>query len=343
MKKNKRIEVSRGILILMILFFHYTYRFSEIYNINTINFFSLDSWGTVGVGCFFIITGFFIVPSVIEKFKLKNYILKKLLRIYPAYLFCMTLTFISVKIWGLEGRETNFIDYLLNVVMLNGFINVNYVDGAHWYLTYLIIFYIIIGIFVKYIKNSKKYLVVWLIIKDAIKVITFFFHNLNPIYMIIGGNYVEFIIIGISLKEILKDYNVKHNLKKSIKDKYIYYCLIAISLLQISVLFNFDILIGIILFIGIFIFWGVKQNDKKEISNFNILYFIGCISYIIYLIHQNVGYQILLNIFNRYGSISVLAIIFVSIFMICISITVEYCFERPIQKLIKNKIRIDRY
>lgn len=336
MEKNKRIEVLRGILVLMIVFFHYTYRFSEIYNIETIDFFSLKYWGTIGVGCFFIITGYFLLPKTFESYSCKKFIFKKISRLYPAYILCMTLTFISVQIWGLEGRETNFFDYLLNVIMLNGFINTKYVDGAHWYLTYLLIFYIILGIVLKYTKNSKVYLTVWLIVKDIMKVLTIIFHDLSPLYMLIGGNYVEYIIIGIALKEFLKKYSdEKESFNKLIKKQFIYIILIVVSILQIGVLENIPVMIGIILFICLFVYWGILKKDDKQISKHNFLYFIGGISYIIYLIHQNIGYQMLLGIFNATGDISLIYIVIVAIIIISISFILECFFEKPIQNFLK--------
>lgn len=37
-------------------------------------------------------------------------------------------------------------DWILNIFFINGFIGTRYVDGAHWYLTILISFIVIISI-----------------------------------------------------------------------------------------------------------------------------------------------------------------------------------------------------
>ena len=129
--KNKGINSLKGILMLMIMFYHYTYRFQELYGISTIYFPTLDTWGTFGVICFFIISGYFIFPKN-PNISAKNLLKKRLARLIPAYLLCVTVTFVCINLVGLTNRAVGFADYIFNLLMLNGFIGVPYVDGAHW-------------------------------------------------------------------------------------------------------------------------------------------------------------------------------------------------------------------
>lgn len=77
MKKNLDIQFYRAILIVGVMFYHFTYRFYEIYSIKIIYFFSLDKWGIILDDCFFIIAGLFIIENKIDDFDLKSYIKKK--------------------------------------------------------------------------------------------------------------------------------------------------------------------------------------------------------------------------------------------------------------------------
>lgn len=340
MKKNKQIEALRGILILIIIFFHYTYRFSELFSIETINFFSLDKWGIIGVSCFFIITGYFIVPKKSEEYDMKNFIIKKILRIYPSYVLCMTIIFISVKLFGLEGRETNFIDYLLNLTMINGIINTKYVDGAHWYLTYLVIFYIVVGIILKLTKKSEVYLPIWLVVKDIIKIMTKFVPYTSIIYKLIGGNYVEFIIIGMALSNIIKVKDVNnYNIRDLLKSKSVqwYLLVIILCLLQIAIFNGKVIVVGISIFLIVLLI--ILLIKPKEIKAFTILYFIGDISFILYLIHQNIGYQILLGLYNFRYEFKFLYIIITLLIVICLAYIIDKFFEKRIQIIIREKLK----
>lgn len=326
MKKNNQIEILRGILVMIILFFHYTYRFSELYNIQTINFFSLEKWGTIGVGCFFIITGYLLIPKDLEKYSFKKFIKKKILRLYPSYLLCMTITFVAVQIWGLEGRNTSFLDYILNATMINGFINSKYVDGAHWYITYLIIFYIIVGLILKYGKNLKISLLIWLIIKDILKISTKLIPQMSIIYKFIGGDYVEFIIIGIVIKEILKLINERKLIRKEIE---FYIGFILISIVQTTYINGVITGIAIVFFLIVFLYIVFKD---REVNSRNFFYWIGGISYILYLIHQNIGYQILLKLCSINNQFRLIYIVIVYIVVILISYLIDRFYEKKIQR-----------
>lgn len=338
--KNKKIEVLRGILILIIIFFHYTYRFTELFGIETINFFSLSKWGLIGVGCFFIITGYFIIPKKLEKYNIKKFITKKILRIYPSYVLCMTIIFISVKLFGLEGRETNFIDYLLNLTMINGVINTRYVDGAHWYLTYLVIFYIVVALILKLTKKSEIYLPVWLVIKDIFMIITEFIPHSSILYKLIGGDFVEFIIIGIALNNIIR---IKEEKKESItnllKMKLIrlYLLIIIICLAQILIVNGIIVTIGVTMFLIILI--NILFKEQRDIKkSFIPLYYIGNMSFILYLIHQNIGYQILLKLYNLGYGFKKTYILMTFLIVMFIAYIIDRFFEKKIQMSVNKKL-----
>lgn len=294
-EKNKQVEVWRGILILMILFFHYTYRFSAIYGIDTISFYSLKEWGTIGVGCFFLISGFFLIPKDTSHFSVLKFLKRKILRIYPLYLICLTIIFVSVSIFGLPERSTSFLDYFFNVIMLNGFIGIDYVDGAHWYLTYLLIFYIIVAIYLKYFKNSIFFFG-WLILKDLLKLGISFLPVLGKFYNIIGGDYIEFIILGIFVQKFYQIYlQNKNTFWKKIIEYKLELFLSFFCILQLGVHNFLIVFLAVLIFLTIFIFLVFKSSSKSYCYS---LYVIGNLSYILYLIHQNIGYQILLALFH---------------------------------------------
>ena len=334
--KNKQVEVLRGILILMVIIFHYMYRITTLYGIEMLDFYTLSKWGAIGVGGFFIITGFYILPKKLENFKIKDFILKKLIRIYPAYILCITLTFLSVLIFGLANRNTNFVEYLLNVILLNGFIGVNYVDGAHWYVTYLILFYVIISIVLKLKISPKIYLPIWIIVKDILLGISNVTIIVSPLYKLIGGDYIEFVVIGIALNSlIMRKDKLKNNL-----EKWIYMLTILISIIQIFILEGIIVGIGMLIFLMIFI---LAVNEKvKILEKITPIYFIGTISYVLYLIHQNLGYQIILGLNKTFGNYNILYAFITIAIMVGISYLITRLYEKPIQNKLSKKMNSER-
>jgi len=302
--RNKNVDMLRGLLILMIMFYHYTFRFSEIYGYKTIEFWSLKDWGTIGVGCFFIISGYFLIPKKGFKNINLSWLKQKFLRLFPLYFITITITFLITNLLGLPGKEVSFFEYLLNIPFINGIINTPYVDGAHWYLTYLIIFYILfylMSCLVKFKKNlnADKMLLMLLLINLVFK-----FLNISFIYKLLGGDYLVFILIGIFIK-------------KDLQGKLFY---LHIFLFLLLVYFNFGMVVCgfIIAFILMFSF---IINIKEDLTRNNPLYFVGEISYPIYLLHQNLGYVLLFNFMKLNNAYKHYLIILVIVFIVIIFIS----------------------
>ena len=64
MKKNLQIEGLRGCCVLLVVFFHIVYRFSQVYLKIDVPF--LSHWGEFGTTIFLLISSFFLYPSVVK-------------------------------------------------------------------------------------------------------------------------------------------------------------------------------------------------------------------------------------------------------------------------------------
>ena len=323
-KKNVQIEAIRVISMILIVIFHYTYRFEELFNINTIYFDFLESFGKIGVGIFFIISGYFLARNYEQKENPIRFLVSKLLRIYPLYAICVTIIYFFISILGLPGRETTFCDYILNLLLINGLIGVDYVDGAHWFLTYLIIYYFMIFLTIIFDKKWKKVIYMYGIANLILYVIKDYVPLGNTIYKLFGGEYLCLILLGIFLKYFLKNKD-KNNL-------FIIFISLLIVLLNFGVNTFIGILFGLILFI-------LATEQKLKFLNRKIFFTLGSMSYIVFLIHQNIGYQILLYLCNLYGGYNVLFIFIVlGIILIISYLLYKYC-EIPINKKINKFLR----
>lgn len=83
---NKRLEildVFRGLAVLFVALFHYTSKYSEIFeDDSTIQLFDF-SYGGTGVSFFFIISGFVIFFSIQNITDCKLFLKKRFIRLYP--------------------------------------------------------------------------------------------------------------------------------------------------------------------------------------------------------------------------------------------------------------------
>ena len=327
--KNNQITSLRGVLILIIMFYHYTFRFHELFGIDTIDFPTLKFWGTIGVAGFFIISGYYIFPKYTDKYSIKEYLIKKIIRLWPVYVLGITLTFISVSLFGLENREIGFLEYITNVFFINGFVGINYVDGAHWYITYLLLFSVIASA-ILYIEskmriNRKTTILIWISINALLGILAMHFAWADKVYMITGGKYLLWFAIGIVLRKVFDDKDSKHNNLLCIIMGVVIVCQLIYKENYITILGG---AVCLILFL-------LALNNKLRILDIGVLRFIGDRSYCIYIIHQNIGYQLILLLIDYFEHYSIVHVFLVGLAIIFIADLIYRYYEKPIKKKIE--------
>lgn len=204
-EKNSKIEGLRGVSILLVVIFHVFCRYQQIYLNYNIVF--IEYWGSFGVMVFLLISCFFLGGPVDNRipFSLKKYFVKKILRLWPCYAVCITITAILIHLCNLPERMSTWKDYFLNLFFLNGYMGTVYVDGAHWYLTTLISVIIITGIFKKSkIANSYITYLVWILTVVGLRL-----NGASNIAHLLGGAYIGIASAGISIRKITDIYNKK--------------------------------------------------------------------------------------------------------------------------------------
>ena len=315
--KNKQIEGLRAIGVIMIVMFHYIYRFNELYG-DASDFSVLSQWGSIGVGLFFMMSGYFMFGSSHKANEtLFQYYRRKVERLYAPYLPAIIVIFLVTSVAKLPGRTTTVFDALLNVVLINGFIGTPYVDTAHWYLTYLITFIAIAGI-VKYSKIKETYAIpVWILFSYIIRVpigrlgmpseVEHFLRIISG-----GGNLYPF-ILGIVIYELKKE--------KSFLEKGVLLLSAIFSIYNIVMLYNKVAAGWIIVFALVFL---LCIDCKLNFFSCDVLQKIASISYPLYLIHQNIRYVIILSLRKVVGyGISVIVAFFVAVFLAVVLYKIE--------------------
>ncbi|MCI8638472.1 MAG: acyltransferase [Coprococcus sp.] len=305
--KNKQIEGFRGIAIMLIVCFHLFCRFQQLYCNNSIGWMSW--WGDFGAMSFLFISAFFLTNRT-EKLKIKDYLIRKIIRLWPTYFICITIIFITLHIWWLPNRTCTFIDYVANVFWINGYIGVPYVEQSHWYLTTLISF--ILGVaFLKRIKKDQQpeSYIVWCILAFIAKIVSNDF-----LYKLIGGSYVG--VMGLAyVSHIFLE-------KKDSKEKYlIIRAMILLSLSSIYIYATKGIMYVVYLVI-IMVIFSFAYYNKLKILEIKILQYLGAISYPLYLIHQNIAFCIEYQILQKSNTFTVKSGIIALLIVFAISIVV---------------------
>jgi peptidoglycan/LPS O-acetylase OafA/YrhL len=141
------IDALRGVAAMMVMLFHYTTRFRQLYPGDTEASVSLP-WGHLGVNLFFIISGFVIFMTLDRTRRPLDFVVSRFSRLYPVYWVAVGLTFVVVTLVGLPGKEVSPLHAALNLLMFHALGRIPHVDSVYWTLEVELLFYL--GMFLLY-------------------------------------------------------------------------------------------------------------------------------------------------------------------------------------------------
>ncbi|MFS0562948.1 acyltransferase [Terribacillus sp. 179-K 1B1 HS] len=327
MRRITELDALRGIAALAVVFYHYTTRYSELFpdsHHSNLNF----VLGHFGVNLFFIVSGFVIFMSIRNNSSSKDFVVKRAIRLYPAYIFAVIFTFICVMLYGLEERRVSMLEGVLNLTMFQGFIpGIDHVDGVYWTLVVELTFYAVITIliFTKLINKIETIAIIWLMFSAAIKTVNILVANnivqLLDTYSI--SSYAHLFIAGMMFYKIWQG-----------ASKYHYFVLL--SALVYDYVF-FDLANNLVTSV-FFLLFMLMLNGNLAFLSVKPLLFLGTISYSLYLIHQNIGY-IIIDFMYRHDLTSDFVLILPVGVSIMLSAIVTFYIEQPIQRYLSSKLK----
>lgn len=277
--KSTRVEeldALRGIAIIMVVLFHYFYRYGQLYSSD--DMVDVAKYGHLGVELFFIISGFVIFYSLIHADSLKRFWVGRAARIIPAYWFSVVVIFTLTHIFGLPGREAGVGDMLVNLTLLQEYAGFKHVDGVYWSLTIEITFYFWVSIFLlRFPSAAKVMFIIYPIFLICFYVID---PDMNSRFQkIFLVKYGALLFAGICYSNIHREKFITVSIFVLIM------CMVVNSLsyngVELAVVYTFHC-----------IMLAVALKKAQYLLIKPLMYF-GGISYSLYLIHQNIGYMIL--------------------------------------------------
>ena len=304
------IDGFRCLAILSVVAYHYFYRFSP--PLTDRNYYPYHyapfgfGYGFYGVQLFFVISGFVIFQTLEKTNGLRNFILKRLIRLLPTLLLCAIITFAVVEYAGDDqdfpffrpGSLLNFLPSLtfITPAFWNGLLHrqdIAYVDGVYWSLFAEIIFYIVGGII--FFLKPKDFLSNWLritLLVIAVRIVTSprnqylfpdalnsVFDTIYNLYFSLNLNYWVYFALGVFFYSLY----VKRQPSKLI-------LLMAFSLVAFELYFLGDAVLRM-LFLGIIALFCILIYKEHWLNflKWRIIIQIGIVSYPLYLLHQNIG------------------------------------------------------
>ncbi len=304
----------------------------------------LFHYGRLGIYLFFMISGFVIYFSLNKG--IKEYIFGRFIRLYPIFWVCASITFLVTLAYG---TSISFKHYLLGLLMFNNGHMETMIDGSYWTLTFELLFYLYIGVFVWIF--SKKHLqwfyVSWLLISFFT-----FYLQLDQVFFfkLLSVRFAPYFIFGGMLALIIDRWD-----SSSIRNKILYSSVLVGSWLmpiyvsdklqgQKETITNFtgsfdhgELVIVEALFVIMFLAVFLCNFDFAKNKVFaKVAFILGGITYPLYLLHWKIGSTIVTDYNQTYGtlnyfSVGIAALIFVTAWVLSV-------YDLKLRKFLKEKI-----
>ena len=316
------IDLLRFLAAFSVMLYHYTLRGWSADDMSLVQFPELGlifQYGRLGVDLFFIISGFVILMTAVNKNHVE-FVISRVTRLYPAFWFCVTLTAVVILLIGGSRYDVGLMQYLANLTMLHKFVGIPSIDGVYWSLVVELKFYFMVFLLIifKQVHNIKYFLGLWLIIAilldftGVIPVVSAVFIPDWAAYFIAGATFYLIRHEGISPYYVLLVFCsyllAVNNAIEKIDPFYLKYSVkpsVAVIVALITVFYGF--------------FLALSMNVTKFMNRPWFVY-LGVMTYPLYLIHQNIGFMIF-NLFhdsvNKYVLLAVVVLVMlVSAFLI---------------------------
>lgn len=136
----------------------------------------LFSEGGMGVDIFLLLSGIGMYYSFAKREDIGAFYKRRMLRVIPVYL-PLAVTFLAIlEVEG--GGKLNWVNYLLRVTTASYWING---DGIYWYVSYILIFYLLYPLIYKYLLKRKINPVIPITLMFVVEGIVLLFFN--PYYV----------------------------------------------------------------------------------------------------------------------------------------------------------------
>lgn len=325
MIKNERVpelDSLRGLAALSVCFCH----------------FQIFPNGRTGVDLFFMISGFVIYISLSHSKTMKQFWISRLSRLFPVYWLSILLTIIFCAGCFLNFKTFKLNDILGNILMLQPLFRSSMLNGVYWTLYIELVFYVFISLLwiFKLLKNIEPVILIcflsicvmvglYILIGAHNSLYTRFFIVTRGILPLIG--YFQFFGAGILFSQI---YNLGISNRRIL-------LLVFSFLLIILIDYNNDRLMHLSWHLGMsavyYSLFILIVSKRAGFLNFKILYFLGYISYALYLIHATFGMWVM-DAFHFTSTVfNVSAGIF---FSLLLSYIITYYYDIPLRRFLKR-------
>ncbi|HQI00255.1 MAG TPA: acyltransferase [Deltaproteobacteria bacterium] len=317
-------DVLRIIGALSVLMYHYTFRCTFVDGTRVPMFPAMEiltKYGYLGITAFFMISGFVILYSALDKTSI-HFIVSRMDRLYPIYWIAVSLTVLSDVV---SGESCTLYTYLMNLTMLNDYFNVPDVDRVYWTLHAELKFYFCV--FMLILTGQVKRYHVWIPLWLALTVCYLLFRQPFFLAWFVNPFYSSYFISGILFYLIYTG---------EADWRHCAYLLLSCSVSAFTSIGQVEEFIPVpslqdraaapIVVMLIYALFYLISKRKISVGGSRILLLLSSLTYPLFLLHDKIGKAL----FDRLSPLAdtYIALIAVVLLIIALSFCVSKCAEQ---------------
>jgi peptidoglycan/LPS O-acetylase OafA/YrhL len=324
------LDALRGVAVLMVLLYHYTTRFAELFPHAPIPF--TFPAGEFGVELFFVISGFVITMTLDRSKTASDFLVARFSRLYPAYWTGVLLTSAVLALAGGPFDAPSAHQVGFNLTMLQEFFHVPSVDGVYWTLEVELLFYALaLAVFTTgFMRRLEKPLLAWLLLAAVFA--SPLWHSYVDDLPFAGAlarllilQFAPFFAMGV----------VFHRIYRHEGSRAWNYGLIGFALA--IVLSSAPPYMALVTLAACVLFCMLVRGGLGFLR-LRPLVFLGTISYSLYLVHQRIGHTVMAKLLDD-GMTPAFGMIVAAALSLALATALTFLVERPALSAIRDWYR----
>ncbi|MFK8066929.1 MAG: acyltransferase family protein [Gammaproteobacteria bacterium] len=323
------LDLMRFVAALCVVLYHYT---AGEYNASYGFFAEVTKFGYLGVPLFFMLSGFVISASALNRTP-AEFAISRLTRLYPTIFVCLSISTLVMVLFGGVEIQPSVKQFISNLTLLNTYVGEEYIDGVYWTLLAELKFYfcvfllLALGLFAKF----KIWLSCWMLMT-----VTFLMFG-QPFFMgwFISPEYSAFFIAGVTFFLAAKNgYNK------------FYISLLALSFIVGNIWETkhadgfmeryapgqLDHIIVFALICSFYTLFYLISKQRIQVRKSQFLLILGGMTYPLYLLHGRIG-NIAYKNMTDFDPMLLLAL------LISLMLVLSYLVHTYVEKKIANSIK----
>jgi len=267
MERMVYLDYVRSLSMMYVVGFWHLFNYTDAFPLY-MNF-ATQKFTLIVLGTFIFVSGYLIGATSKSKFTLKEFFIKRFIRIYPLYALSL-LIFYAVGL-------LDFYTVWKSIVFVSLF------DGSSpltlWFITVLFTYYLLAPIYIESSKNVFSYIILFSLILCTILILSVFFPSIDGRFLQYYACFFVALYIG---KEIPQFIDKKSTLVALL----LFFPAVAISFVNVKYRIIDTLIAMVMVLIGAFVIVGLAKRFNARLIDSKFISVLAYSSFCMYLLHR---------------------------------------------------------